>query len=55
MTKTDAGRWIEVKPLDENADRSIRDNCERAPKEIDLRDMHWEKQDSQMTETDAGR
>jgi hypothetical protein len=35
ITSIDAGRPIDASPLHENAARSIRDNCEFDPNEID--------------------
>jgi hypothetical protein len=52
---TEAGRWIDVRPLARNAWSSSWDNCEPDSNVIEVSMQHSEKQDSPMTVTEAGR
>jgi hypothetical protein len=52
MTKTEAGRWIDLRELPENTSRSNRDNRDRGSNEIDVSDLHSKKVNSQINSAD---
>jgi hypothetical protein len=55
MTVTEAGRRIDLRPLEENASLASWENCEPDSNVIDSSEPQSEKQDGPMTVTEAGR
>jgi hypothetical protein len=53
-TSTEAGIWIEVTPLSENAKISDRDNLQFRSNATDVSDVHSQKYDSEISTIDDG-
>jgi hypothetical protein len=54
MTSTAAGISIAISPLSQNADSSIRDNCETLSNMTDRSEIQEEKQARPITSTEPG-